>query len=364
MVKKTLPALTSYEELLGIDKASEDEIVYLPYEYLYPSPYQYRDRYLTPAQIQDNVMKLAFDVKVDRKIRQPCIVRYTKPRKENVYELVVGHNRKRVAQYLTEVEHLEGYRLVPCIILELTDAQAEYLCNSSNNMRPKTEYEILHELETKMRLLKETPEDFPHLQGPGRIVEKLAQEMYLSKSTVGEYLQIGKNLSDEAMEKFASGEITKSAAVALSSLPQKEQNSLVEQGITKHKDIKAYKDEKIERTVHRTTVTDTVKSTTEHRCEAPQKENYVINSEDFGCDVLVEEPLDGQYQFDSPDMEIIEQCVCPNCKCATQRKEMYVFKDKTFCTCCLADLIQDLCDTGVIALDKTDIETKGIVVRS
>ena len=360
--------LTSYEDLLGIN-ASEDKIVYLPYEYLKSSPYQYRDKYLTQAQIQDNVEKLAFDVKVDGKIRQPCIVRYTKPRKENEYELVVGHNRKRVAKYLTEVEHLEGYRLVPCIILDLTDAQAEYLCNSSNNMRPKTDYEIMHELETKMRLLKDSPEDFPKLQGPGRMVEKLAQEMYLSKSTAGEYLQISKNLSENAMESFRHGELNKSAAVSMASLTHEEQDKLIGAGVTKQKDIKAYKEEKVQKTVHRTTVTDTVKTINKHNIvEQPIEKAYEEPE-------VVLDVLPGQYRVANTDMELEEEsvdsfetvdgrCKCPNCKLPSRIEDTFVFYNKKYCMNCLYDLIQDLADTGVITLDHSAVDTKGIVIRS
>ena len=365
MAKKTPNLqLTSYEDLLGIN-ASEDKIIYLPYEYLYPSPYQYRDKYLTPVQIQDNVEKLAFDVKVDGKIRQPCIVRYKKPRKENEYELVVGHNRKRVAKHLTEVEHLEGYRLVPCIILDLTDAQAEYLCNSSNNMRPKTEYEIMHELETKMRLLKESPEDFPKLQGPGRMVEKLAQEMYLSKSTVGEYLQISKNLSENAMESFVQGTLNKSAAVSMASLPHEEQDKLIDAGVTKQKVIKAYKEEKVEKTIHRTTVTDTVKTIKNHNIE----ENTIEKPE------IVVDVLPGQYRVANTEMELEEvnaddsepnngRCQCPNCKRTSRIEDTFVFYNKKYCMNCLYDLLMDLADTGVITLDNSAVDTKGIVIHS
>lgn len=346
----------------AVNKAAENKVAlpqmavkYIHYTKLLDNPKQYCDE-----KSKEEIISLAWKIRADGEVLQPLRVRKVDT---DSYEIIAGHKRRRACRLLVEEEGLKQYEFVPCIVKNISDVRAEFQLYTSNGFHEKTDYEIMHELEQMKKLLEEHPEEFPELPA-GRMVDKLAQQLNMKKSTVGEYLQIGKNLSDEAMEKFASGEITKSAAVALSSLPQKEQNSLVEQGITKHKDIKAYKDEKIERTVHRTTVTDTVKSTTEHRCEAPQKENYVINSEDFGCDVLVEEPLDGQYQFDSSDMEIIEQCVCPNCKCATQRTVMYEFNGKAYCPNCLEDLIQDLCDTGVIALDKTDIETKGIVVRS
>ena len=364
-----IPKLTSYEELLGFGESSKEEIVYIPYEYLHRSPFQYRDNGLTEIQIQDQVLKLAFDVKVDGKIQEPCIVRHTTPRKENYYELVAGHNRTLVAKYLTEVENLDGYREVPCIVRDLSDAQAEYLCISSNNQRLKTEYEIMHELETRMRLLKEKPEAFPHLQGSGRMVDKLAQEMHLSKSTVGEYLQISKNLSDNARESFATGEINKSAAVSMASLSHEEQDKLIDAGITKQKDIKAYKEEKVEKTIHRTTVTDTMKTIKKHNIE---EQNAVKADEE---PVVVVDVLPGQYRVTNTDMELEEEkserpkviedrCQCPNCKLPSRIEDTFIFYGKGYCMNCLWSLIQDLEDTGVITLDRSAIDSKGIVIHS
>lgn len=381
MAKKPFitPKLTTYEDILGLNNVSKEEIVYIPYEYLHRSPFQYRDIGLTPAQIQDQVLKLAFDVKVDGKIQQPCIVRYKKERKETDYELVVGHNRTLVAKYLTEVEKLEGYREVPCIIRELSDAQAEYLCNSSNNLRPKTDYEIMHELETKMRLLKERPEDFPHLQGPGRMVEKLAQEMYLSKSTAGEYLQISKNLSDNAKKSFATGELNKSAAVAMASLPHTEQDALIDAGMTKQKDIKTYKEEKIEKTVHRTTITDTVKTVKTHNIEEQNADNAVKDP------AVVVDVLPGQYRVANTDMELEEIQIsdinltresesditdeggtfpCPRCARTTRMEHTFVFRKVRYCTNCLNLLICEMARAGVIIIDGTSPETNGIIIHS
>ena len=280
-----------------------------------------------------------------------------------------GHNRTLVAKYLTEVEKLEGYRDVPCIIRELSDVQAEYLCISSNNQRLKTEYEIMHELETRLRLLKETPEAFPKLQGPGRMVEKLAQEMNLSKSTAGEYLQISKNLSENAMESFKNGELNKSAAVSISSLPHEEQDKLIDAGITKQKDIKAYKEEKVEKTIHRTTVTDTVKTIKNHNIQKQNLENPVEET------ALVIDVLPGQYRVANTDMELEEEqtesmgmkdgrCQCPKCKLPSRIEDTFTFYGKKYCMNCLWNLLQDLEDTGVITLDRSSINTKGMIIHS
>ncbi len=378
MAKKPIKKiqLTSYEDLLGITKDGKikEEIVYIPYEYLHRSPYQYRDKGLTQEQIKEQVENLAFDIEVDGKIQQPCIVRRTMLKKADYYEIVVGHHRILAAQYLTEVKKLDKFKEVPCLVRELSDAQAEYLCNSSNNLRPKTDYQVMHELETKMRLLKNHPEEFPHLIGPGRMVDKLAKEMNLSKSTVGEYLQISKNLSDNAMESFETGEINKSAAISLSSLSHEEQDKLIDAGVTKQKDIKAYKEEKVERTTHRTTVTDTIKTVKTH--------NVKDNVSNLDREDTEEEIIPGQIRVSNTDMDLIEEpvkgdsgndvfkvdsagkCTCPSCNYPSRIEDTFVFYGKRYCMNCLYKLIQDLEDTGVITLDRSLIDTKGIIVRT
>lgn len=383
MAKKAAnpPKLLSYEDILGIgtEVNSKEEIVYIPYEYLHRSPYQYRDKGMTEEQIQEQVESLAFDIEVDGEIEQPCVVRETVPRKKDFYEIVVGHHRVLAAQYLTEVKKLTGFREVPCIIKTLSDAQAEYLCNSSNNLRPKTDWQTMHELETKLRLLKECPEQFPHLVGPGRMVDKLAKEMNLSKSTVGEYLQISKNLSDNAMESFENGEINKSAAVSMSSLSHEEQDKLIDAGIIKQKDIKAYKEEKVEKTVHRNTVTDTVKTIKSHNIEKRASDKVPDASEE------VVDVLPGQYRVANTDMELEEEsvdiadgievkalfeisergtCKCPNCKLTSRREDTFVFYNKRYCMNCIFDLLKDLADTGIITLDYSSADKKGIIVHS
>lgn len=409
MAKKpfSIPKLTTYEDILGLNTGSDakEEVVYIPYDYLHRSPYQYRDWGRTNEQIQEQVESLAFDIEVDGRIQQPCIVRETIPGKTDDYEIVAGHHRILAAKYLTEVKKLDGFKEVPCLVRELSDAQAEYLCNSSNNLRPKTDYQIMHELETKMRLLKEHPEEFPHLTGPGRMVDKLAKEMNLSKSTVGEYLQISKNLSKDAMESFESGQLNKSAAVTLSSLSHEEQDRLIGAGVTKQKEIKAYKNKS-------TTITDTVrtvKSTDDSSRTSVPNFGRDVHEDDglnFGSDVIIEDivpDFDSDYteqeelrrsneeikraieawvdviiedivpDFDSrraieawakEDLPQSGKCDSGRCRGYTDIANTFVFCGRRYCTDCLYELIMDLADAGVITLDTSAMESKGIAIHA
>lgn len=307
---------------------------------------------------EEEIISLAWKIQAVGMVLQPLIVRKIDT---DSYEIIGGHKRRRACAYLVEELGLFKYEFVPCLVVNESDVRAEFQIYASNGYHDKTDYEILHELEQMKYLIEEFPEEFPDLP-TGRMVDKLAQQLNMKRSTVGEYLQIGKNLSDNAMDKFKKGELTKSAAVAMSSLPETEQNALIKQGVTKHKDIKAYKEEKVEKTVHRTIVTDTLKRTKEQTTTEPTN-NLVINSTDFGCDVLVEEPLPGQYSIVNTDMEVIEQYVCPNCRCATSKEKTYMFFNKAYCPSCLEDLLKDLDNTGVISLDFSEQEKKGVVIR-
>lgn len=341
-----------------------EKIKILHYSKLLPSPFQYRDKGKAEEVIRGEVISLAMDIKVDNGIIQPLIVRKIDT---DLYEIVVGHNRLGAIRYLVEEEGMKQFEFLPCVVRELTDVQAKYMCCSSNNMRPKTDWEIMHELEVKKEALEAHPEDFPHLEGAGRIVEKLARDCNMKRSTVGEYLQISKNLSDKGMEAFQSGELNKSAAVAISALPHQEQDQLIDEGLTKHKDIKAYKEEKVEKTVCHTAVTDTEKPVKIlHSAEKPQE-----SVPKFGTDESeTADEFPDRIKAANTDMEVVEedgnQCTCSVCDCSSDPAGTYVFYGKPYCVKarCLEQLLFDLEDTGVITIERLEASTKGNIIRS
>ena len=98
----------------------------------------------------------------------------------------------------------------------------------------------MHELERMKRLLETHPEEFPHLD-TGRMVERLAGQLNMKKTTVGEYLTISKNLGEKGKEGFRLGQLKKSAALELSSLAKEEQEQLIDKGILAYKEIRSYK---------------------------------------------------------------------------------------------------------------------------
>lgn len=205
------------------------------YSKIIESSYQYRDR------TDDVVGALADLIKADGKVLEPCIVRKSGG---DTYELIAGHKRRRACIYLAEQEGMEQFALIPCIEEDMTDVRAEFAVYSSNGYDEKTPYEIMREIEGMSRLLTEHPEEFPEFAGKGRLVEKLASQLQMSRSVVSDYKNISHNLGNKGMEAFKDGRLDKSAAVTLASMPEKDQDEIIEQGLTKREEIKGYMLEK------------------------------------------------------------------------------------------------------------------------
>ena len=205
------------------------------YSKIIESSYQYRDR------TDDVVGALADLIKADGKVLEPCIVRKAGG---DTYELIAGHKRRRACIYLAEQEGMEQFALIPCIEEDMTDVRAEFAVYSSNGYDEKTPYEIMREIEGMSRLLTEHPEEFPEFAGKGRLVEKLASQLQMSRSVVSDYKNISHNLGGKGMEAFKDGRLDKSAAVTLASMPEKDQDEIIEQGLTKREEIKGYMLEK------------------------------------------------------------------------------------------------------------------------
>ncbi|MGN1155126.1 MAG: ParB/RepB/Spo0J family partition protein [Agathobacter sp.] len=345
----------------------------LHYTKLRDSEWQYCDE-----KDKEEIIHLAWLIDACKGIQQPLLVRKIDV---DEYEIIAGHKRRRASAYLVEELGKTEYEFVPCIVLDASDVVAEFNVYASNGFHDKTDYEIMHELTHMKNLLENHPEEFPHLAS-GRMIDKLASQMNMKRSTVGEYLQISKNLSDKGMEAFQTGELNKSAAVAISALPRHEQDQLLDEGVTKHKDIKAYKEEKVEKTVHRTTVTDTVKTVKTHSIDEPQESVPKFGTEE----PEVIDVLPGQLKVTNTDMEVVEevipvtsnkgatiiqeessnQCTCSVCGRSLAPAKTYVFYGKPYCTSenCLEKLLMDLEDTGVITINRSEITTRGNVIRS
>lgn len=199
------------------------------YSKLEESSFQYRDI------SQEDVEKLADLILLDGEVLQPLLIR--KKGGDN-YEILAGHKRFKACRYLVEEQKQEKFAFIPCYIKELSDAQAEFSIYSTNGYSQKSDYEMMCEVEGMARLLKEHPEAFPSAPS-GRLVEKLAEIMKMSKTVVQEYKTLSSNLGESAKQMLKEEKITKESAKTLASIPKDQQDKLLERGITKTEDIKS-----------------------------------------------------------------------------------------------------------------------------
>lgn len=219
-------------EIKKSDPHPRKEAKWLHYTKLVNNAKQYRS-----DQDRENIIDLASLIEADEGVTQNLIVRKIDTDR---YEIIAGHHRCAACKYLAEERGLKQYEFLPCEVVKLDEVRAEFQLYSSNGFIPKTDYEIMHELERMRYLITNFPEEFPHLQS-GRMVERLATQTKMNKTTVGEYLTISKNLGEKGMEAFKEGSLKKSAAVEMAALPEKEQEKLLDQGVTSQKDIENYK---------------------------------------------------------------------------------------------------------------------------
>ena len=201
-----------------------------------------KDQYCNEKD-QEEIEALADLIETDGEVLQDLLV---KKIDTDEYEIIAGHKRRRACRLLVEDRGKEEYALLPCYVKDVSDVRAEFQLYSSNGYHDKTDYEKMHEIERMKYLLENYPEEFPQVK-TGRIVERLAKLLNMKKTTVGEYLTIANNLGEKGMEKFKNGELKKSAAVALSGMPEEEQDEAIDQGIITHTDIKKLKTEKLEK---------------------------------------------------------------------------------------------------------------------
>lgn len=211
------------------------ETKWIHYTKLIDNAAQYCD-----AKDMEEIIALAGLIEADTEVIENVIVRKADT---DEYEIIAGHKRRRACKYLVEEEGKKKYEFVPCTVKNISNVRAEFMVYSSNGHHPKSDYEKMHELERMKYLLETYPDEFPHLQ-TGRMVDRLAKQYSLSKTTVGEFLTIANNLSDSGRDKFEKGDLKKMAAVELAGLPPNEQEELLTKGITSHKEIKFFKDTK------------------------------------------------------------------------------------------------------------------------
>lgn len=213
------------------------KVEYIHFSKLKRSKFQYCD-----AKEEEEIENLADLILASGGVEQNLLVRKTNA---DEYEIIAGHKRSLACERLVE-RGFKEYAFLPCMIRTQSEAKTRLSVITSNAHHTKTQYEIMHEIQELKYLMENYPEEFPNEDMRGRIIERIAKQMGISRSTTTDYVMIGNGLSEKGMESFKKGEIKKDAALALSTLPEEEQDDLLEQGVTKGAEIKAYKKERNE----------------------------------------------------------------------------------------------------------------------
>lgn len=250
----------------------------------YTKLYDNKDQYCNERG-REELLALADLIEADGEVLQDLLVRKSGP---DEYEIIAGHKRCRACRILVEERGDERFALLPCFVKEVSDVRAEFQLYSSNGYHEKSDYERMHELERIKYLLENYPEEFPQVQ-KGRMVERLAKLLNMKKTTVGEYLTISKNLGEPAMEKFQSGELKKSAAVQMATLPQTEQNVLVKEGKTSLSQVMEHKEKNVQKKEVRTGAEKAAVSILDRKSEDMEKENISGQLKIVDSDCRIEE---------------------------------------------------------------------------
>lgn len=211
-------------------------VTWIHYTKLLRSKYQYAD-----PNTEEDIYSLADAIESEGQVLQNLIVRKMGT---DQYEILAGHKRTYACKFLVEKKGLTKYEFLPCIVMEKNDVRAEFSVYSTNVHHKETPYQTMHRIERMKYLLENFPEEFPEVQGKGRMVEKLAQLLNKKRSMISDYQNIAHNLGDVAMSAFKEEKLSKSAATEIAGLPEEEQNTLLEQGMTSYTDIKDYKKRK------------------------------------------------------------------------------------------------------------------------
>lgn len=235
--------MAKFENLFASDKKEPKEkkekhpnvqLKRIHYSKLVRSAYQFYN------ESDETVLAIADLIETDGAVLQSLLVRSCDA---DEYEIIAGHKRTLACKLLVEERQLEKYALLPCFVLGCNDIQARYRLMSTNVRQPKTEYEIMKEIDDMKYLLTHHAKDLDLKDEDlrGRMIERIGHQLNMKYSKVNDYSNISKNLGDKGKAAFKEGELNKTGALVLASLPEAEQEKALDKGITKPKEIKAYK---------------------------------------------------------------------------------------------------------------------------
>lgn len=156
----------------------------------------------------------------------PIVVR-PRPGAEDEYIIISGHRRKAMFRRLRD-EGKDGFGKIPAVIKNIPEGpQARMMLLEANTtQRESTDWEKSQAVKEYGEILDELKDQGEEM--PGRRRDHIAAALHISKTQVGQYEKINKNLAPEYKEEMRAGNIGVTVADKLASLPEEEQKELHE----------------------------------------------------------------------------------------------------------------------------------------
>lgn len=164
-----------------------------------------------------------------RGIQQPITVA---PLENGKFKIVSGHRRTEICRRLVKAGH-DKFKLIPAIIKidvstdpdDVKNMETEInLIMSNATTRELSDWEKVQQVSRLNELYKGLKKAGKKI--PGRINELIAEKLNLSKTQVGRYGKIDKNLSSDYKKQLKNGKIAISTADALASKSAEEQKKM------------------------------------------------------------------------------------------------------------------------------------------
>lgn len=168
-------------------------------------------------------------------ILEPVVARQIDAEK---YEIVCGHKRIGGVKILVEERGLEKFTMVPTLVIKVDDCMAEYILISTNDYPEKSDYERMMEV---VRLYEILPKIKAEECTSARVLRRMvAREDSMCETRVGNFKNIYNHFSEKSMAAFKAEMFGINVAIKLASLPEKEQDKLVDRGHLTISDVNEY----------------------------------------------------------------------------------------------------------------------------
>lgn len=165
------------------------------------------------------------------------------------YKIISGHRRYKAFKELVENKEINLHQ-IPCRVVSVTKLEEELILILSNsNTRVLSPYEKMEQVKRLKEIATEIKKSNNNFI-KGSVRDYISNMLDMSKSEVGRYEVIDKNLNDELKEDFKQNNINSSVAYEIAKLPKEKQQEAKEIIESKEKvsikDIKNIKAEKID----------------------------------------------------------------------------------------------------------------------